>query len=91
MTCLLSVSETGDEIEVVSVQPNFEPHYEKFNFPQSEMVARCLALAQGQVTPQTDFVVMPETTFAPIDMNAPFRSAAIQELAPVLPVKIKLM
>jgi apolipoprotein N-acyltransferase len=81
MTVYYPYHETGDEIEVVSVQPNFEPHYEKFNFPQLEMVARCMKLAQGQITPQTDFVVMPETTFAPIDMNAPFRSAAIQELS----------
>lgn len=73
--------EKGDEIEVVSVQPNFEPHYEKFNLPQEVMSAKMLTLAAGKLTSETDFVVLPETSFDYINLDAPYRSATMRELA----------
>ena len=72
--------ETGDMIEVVSVQPNFEPHYEKFSFPQEEMVSRFLTLAEGQITDQTDYVVFPETSFSRVNLDDPWQTSAMQQL-----------
>jgi apolipoprotein N-acyltransferase len=70
----------GPVIEVVSVQPNFEPHYEKFTFPQEVMVDRCLSLAGEKITSQTDFVVLPETSFSRVNLDVPWHSPAIQRL-----------
>lgn len=74
-------SEQGDTIEVVSVQPNFEPHYEKFAFPQEEMVGRMLSLAKEKITSQTDFVVLPETSLSRVNLDAPWQSGTMRDLA----------
>jgi apolipoprotein N-acyltransferase len=55
--------EDGETAEVVVVQPNYEPHYEKFNVPEPEQVRRYIQLTAGQITESTDYVVFPETSF----------------------------
>lgn len=73
--------ETGPLIEVVSVQPNFEPHYEKFDLPQDQMLDRMLSLAENKITPETDYVVLPETSLDYINLDVPYRSATMRSLA----------
>lgn len=64
-----SYSLDGDEIEVVVVQPNFEPHYEKFKVTQEAVADRVLELAEPYLTSETDFLVLPETSFSRIDVG----------------------
>ncbi|MCB9266347.1 MAG: apolipoprotein N-acyltransferase [Lewinellaceae bacterium] len=63
-----SYQEEGAEREVVVVQPNFEPHYEKFErVPQQEQLSRFLELSRQQVSQETDYLLFPETSFGLIN------------------------
>ena len=54
--------EDENPIEVVVVQPNIDPYYDKFNnMTEAEQIERIIALAKTQISPQTQFVVAPET------------------------------
>ncbi len=69
LTMYATYQEEGDTIEVVSVQPNFEPHYEKFQASSSAAVERFVELAVAELTPETDYLVLPETSFSGIDLD----------------------
>lgn len=56
----------GAPVEVVVVQPNYESHYEKFDVPERDQLARFLALADSMLTPDTRYVIFPETSFGPV-------------------------
>jgi apolipoprotein N-acyltransferase len=56
----------GEPVEVVVVQPNYEPHYEKNGSSDSEQLGRFLALADSALGPETRYVIFPETSFGPI-------------------------
>ncbi|MCB0520835.1 MAG: apolipoprotein N-acyltransferase [Lewinellaceae bacterium] len=53
----------GRDVEVVVVQPNFEPHYEKFDIPVQDQLRRFLRLSEEAVTDKTEYLVWPETSF----------------------------
>ena len=53
----------GDRVEVAVVQPNFEPHYEKFSVPQRQQLDRFLELSRRVLGPETNYLVFPETSF----------------------------
>ncbi len=55
-----------ETVEVVVVQPNFEPHYEKFNIPRRVQLDTFLALAERLLTDSTDYLLFPETSFGNI-------------------------
>jgi apolipoprotein N-acyltransferase len=55
--------EQGEKIEVVAIQPNYEPHYRKFAVPETQQLRQFMSLIVPQVTDSTDFVVLPETSF----------------------------
>lgn len=61
--------EQGDTVEVAVVQPNFEPHYEKFRISQEAQLARFLDLSRSVLTPETRYLVFPETTFGGFDLK----------------------
>lgn len=65
----------GKAVEVVAVQPNYEPHYKKFRTPQKEQLANFLALSRSKLTDTTAYLVFPETAFNGINAeelpNAP--------------------
>lgn len=52
--------------DVISVQPNFEPHYEKFDVPPSLQLAKFLKLTSEKLDSTVDYVIFPETSF---DLN----------------------
>jgi apolipoprotein N-acyltransferase len=55
-------SEKINPIEVVVVQPNIDPYMDKFNrMTEEEQVDRIISLAREKITPNTRFVVAPET------------------------------
>jgi apolipoprotein N-acyltransferase len=53
----------GSTVEVVAIQPNLDPHYEKFTLPQRVQLQRFIELSQNEVTDSTDYLVFPETSF----------------------------
>ncbi len=57
-------SPQGEPVEVVAVQPNYEPFYEKFDIPDSQQWLRFVKLSQEKLTPNTRFLVFPETSFS---------------------------
>ncbi|GAB4338914.1 MAG: apolipoprotein N-acyltransferase [Flammeovirgaceae bacterium] len=67
--------EKGEEVEIVVVQPNFDCYAEKFSYnaktgerdqatfvPYMEQVRRHIRLSEQQITPQTKFLLFPETS-----------------------------
>lgn len=52
------------ELEVVIIQPNIDPYYDKFQgISESDQIDRMLAQAKSAVTDSTDLVILPETAF----------------------------
>ncbi|MCO6487388.1 MAG: apolipoprotein N-acyltransferase [Phaeodactylibacter sp.] len=73
--------ESGVEREVVVVQPNFEPHYEKFErVPESEQITRFLELSRSQVDENTDYLVFPETSFGLVETSRINAYPAVQRI-----------
>ncbi len=68
--------EQGREVEVLVVQPNYEPHYQKFDVPQGEQLETLLQLTEGAIRPETKYIVYPETVFDGINLYA-IRSAHV--------------
>ncbi len=54
----------GDTIDVVLVQPNFEPHYEKFDrVEEAEQITRFITLSKPLLDDKVDYLVFPETSY----------------------------
>ena len=68
-----------NKIDVVIVQPNYEPHYVKGRIPQREEVQHFLSLAAQQVDENTDYLIFPETSFS-ININNWAASVPVREL-----------
>ena len=62
-------TDRGESREVVAIQPNFEPHYEKFQLPTSAVVDRFVRLSEGLVTDNTDYLIFPETSFSRVNLD----------------------
>ena len=60
-------TEKGPESEVVVVQPNYEPHYQKRSVPVDEQLRHFARLAKSQLNPETDYLLLPETIFGGFD------------------------
>ena len=61
--------EKGPAANVVVVQPNYEPHYEKFSVPEHLQVEKMMSLTMPKVTAHTDLIVFPETILDPVNLN----------------------
>lgn len=51
------------------LQPNYEPHYEKFEISQRELIKEVIDLMNKAVTDTTDYVLLPETVFNNIELT----------------------
>lgn len=60
------LAEESKAVEVVVLQPNYEPHYEQDTAPLKEQLDRVIGLALSNVDENTDYLVFPETTFGSI-------------------------
>ena len=56
-----SYKESGDEVEIVVVQPNLDPYTEEFTLSPKEIIERNLPMAASVITENTRFVVSPES------------------------------
>ncbi len=64
-------------VGITIVQPNYEPHYEKFTVPESQQAKRIAALTFAHVDSNTEYLVFPETTFDGIRLNTFRQNPAI--------------
>lgn len=72
--------EKGKSVETVVIQPNYEPHYQKFTIPGSEQLDRFLELSREALTPNTEYLVFPETSFNRIERGQMERTTILREL-----------
>ena len=63
----VNYEERGPGSEIVVVQPNYEPHYQKRSVPVAEQRRHFVELAKSQLTPTTDYLLLPETIFGGFD------------------------
>ena len=56
--------EEGDELEVVLLQPNVDPYSEKYNVSNAKTAKKLKQLTDSFATPNTNFIIAPETVFA---------------------------
>lgn len=61
--------EKGELIKVAAVQPNFEPHYQKFSVPEPQQALKIYEMTLSHVDSATKLIVMPETVLDPINMD----------------------
>jgi len=76
--------EQGKSVEVVVVQPNYEPHYEKFNVKRRTQINNFLQLSQSQVTASTDYLVFPETSFHSVEIDKATTNRTLSEFNIIL-------
>ncbi len=63
------LTQSDKTAEVVVVQPNFEPHYEKFTVTENEQLDKFFRLSTQQVSQKTDYLLFPETSFDQINVR----------------------
>ena len=76
-----SYNESGQEHEVVVVQPNIDPFAKYGVLPQANLDTRLLQLAEQSMTENTRLVVTPETFTFDIDIDHPQGSASMERYA----------
>ncbi len=74
-----SYRETDDPMEVVVIQPNIDPFHKYGVEPQSALDARLVELMAREVTPQTRYIVTPETFTYDLDIDNPDKSPSYQK------------
>ena len=63
---------------VAVIQPNFEPHYVKFEIPEKEVVDQFVKLSKSVIDEDTDFLVFPETSVGSVNLGALKSNRAIK-------------
>jgi len=76
----LSYQEDGETIDVVVVQPNYEPHFEKFAIPEREQAQRFIELSLTKMDSLVDYLVFPETSFGFVRERDPWNYAPLQQI-----------
>lgn len=71
---------TNQPINVAVVQPNFEPHFEKFNISQTQQALRFIDLSEKILDSNIQYLVYPETSFEGIRLNTFREHHIIQSL-----------
>ena len=69
---------SDDPLEVVIIQPNIDPYSKHGVMPQSQMDARLIELMAESVTPQTRYIVTPETFTYNVNADQPLANPSIQ-------------
>jgi apolipoprotein N-acyltransferase len=80
----VTYQEKGELRNISIVQPNYEPHYEKFNVPEKLQIDRFVRLSEECLTDSTDYLLYPETIFGYFDIDNLNREIPIQRLKNVV-------
>jgi apolipoprotein N-acyltransferase len=70
--------------EVCIVQPNYEPHYEKFAVDQRVQMDHFEKLSKSVISPNTHYLIWPETSFEAIQTNEFDQDWRIQRMQQLL-------
>ncbi len=79
-----SYNSEGDTIDVAVVQPNFEPHYVKFDLPQSQQLEVFTRLSLDVIDAETDYLVFPESSFSTVEETTVGRNRYLRGLTAAL-------
>ena len=71
--------ESDDPMEVVVIQPNVDPFHKYGVEPQSGLDKRLIQLMERETTPETDYVITPETFTYDINIEHPEENASYQK------------
>lgn len=52
---------SGEEVDVLIIQPNYEPHHQKFKVSQEKQLAHVKSLIDYNYTDEIDLILLPET------------------------------
>ena len=66
---ILSIEIKSPSQNIVALQANYEPHYEKFEVPDDVQLQRYMQLAKENITKNTDYLILPETIFGTYDID----------------------
>lgn len=69
LTMYWSYQNEGEPVKVAVIQPNFEPHYEKFRLSGDLQITRFLQLSEQVLDSTTQYLVFPETSFSLRDVS----------------------
>ena len=72
--------EKGEAVDIVVVQPNYEPHYVKFTIKQSEQVQHFMDLSKQKIDQNTDYILYPESSFGYVETHRLKSYPAIRRL-----------
>ena len=70
--------ESDDPLEVVVIQPNIDPFHKYGVEPQSGLDARLIELMARETTPETRYLITPETFTYNLDLDRPELNASFQ-------------
>lgn len=63
------VNLNGKDIEIGIIQPNYEPHFEKFSIDQRVQMQRFEMLSKSACTVNTKYLIWPETSFEYVQID----------------------
>jgi len=61
--------EKGEAVDVTVVQPNYEPHYQKFTVPEEIQVEKMYNMTAEKIDSATRLIIFPETVVDPVNMD----------------------
>lgn len=73
-------------LRIAAIQPNFEPHYEKFTVSPRARLDSFLRLSRAALAqhPELDYLIFPETSFDRIDEDSPLADRDLRRLRDAL-------
>ena len=75
-----SYRETGEKVECVLAQPNVDPFMKYGYIPQEELDRNLVKLFESQVTPETKYLITPETFTYDLDLDNPDFNASFTKM-----------
>lgn len=75
---------SNEPITVNVIQPNFEPHYVKFDIPQAIQTNRILSLIKQSISSEVDYIALPETSIDDVRINFLPENRDLQKFSDVL-------
>lgn len=73
------VDSDREKVEFLLVQPNFEPHYEKFEISKKEQLEKITRIVENRLSGKTQVLVLPETVFT-VRLNRKEREPLFKKL-----------
>lgn len=73
-----SYEDKGHPVNITIIQPNYEPHYEKFEVPQFKQIQKMAGMALENIDDSTDFLLLPETVINRVKLDDMDRHRGIQ-------------